>query len=336
MGGLFPQTPASRIGAFVFVGIVVLFFGWIALRINLPQERPAAEPLPAAMRARLVGLPLNANVLVYLGMKEIRASDFWTTFVPDSVKSQPIFADTTSLGRFAKATRYNFVLDTDTAFYAEVNRVGLENRSLGVLIGRFDETRVKAFLASSTDSLRAGDRMAYQIEPRLWMSMVSPTEMVMTSHADVAATYLQPQTDFFTADSVMQPLIDRAQFKSQFWVALGSARWAFGALQGLTTSTQNLSSTGNIRRIEQLALSAKLTDGVEGQTEWIYENRTSAFFAGGLIGIALWVSRNFSGRQTEAQKKLLGAIELTQNLESLMFRASISKSLLDELRQPKP
>lgn len=334
MAGMFPKR-GRGIGALIFVIIVSSLFGYAALIANLPRERPKAEELPAAIRQRLSGLPLNANVLVYLGLKEIRESGFWKTFVPDSLKANWFKDTSTTLGRFASAANLHFVQDIDTALYAEVNRYGMENTFLAVLIGRYDQHQLNRLRQRALDSLTVGGKKAYQLEPMLWYSVLSESEVALASHADAMSNYLQPQADFWATDSTMTPLLERVQYKSHFWVALGSARWAFGAMRGLTSGNQDMQGMGNIRNIRQLVLSLKLTDGLEGQSEWIYENRAAAFFAGGLIGITLWVTKNFSQRQSEGVKKLVGLIDFKQNLEALMFHTTLSKATLQELLQRK-
>ncbi|MFN3386451.1 MAG: hypothetical protein ACK42Y_07660 [Candidatus Thermochlorobacter sp.] len=334
MAGMFPKK-GRGIGALIFVICVSALFGYAALLANLPRERPPADELPASVRMRLSGLPLNANVLVYLGLKEIRQSEFWQTFVPDSLKEKLLADTSTAIGRFANLMQFNFAQDVDTAIYAEVNRYGEINTSLAILIGRFNSARFKHLATTALDSVRSGNKLAYQLDTALWCAKVSENELALSSHADVLANYLQPRADFWTTDSTMTPLIERVQHKSHFWLALGSARWAFGAMRGLTTGNQDMQGMGNIRNIRQLVLSLRLTDGIEGQSEWIYENRAAAFFAGGLIGITLWVTKNFSQRQSESIKRVVGAIEFKQNLEALMFNANLSKAMLEELRQAK-
>lgn len=334
MAGMFPKK-GRGIGALIFVTIVSALFGYAALLANLPRERAKADELPASVRARLSGLPLNANVLAYLGLKEIRQSEFWQTFVPDSLKEKLLADTATAIGRFADLMQFSFAQDVDTAIYAEVNRYGEVNTSLAILIGRFNSARFKQLAATALDSIRTDNSVAYQLAPTLWCAKVSENELAISSHADALANYLQPRADFWATDSTMTPLIERAQHKSHFWLALGSARWAFGAMRGLTTGNQEMQGMGNIRNIRQLVLSLRLTDGIEGQSEWIYENRAAAFFAGGLIGITLWVTKNFSQRQSESIKKVVGAIEFKQNLEALMFQATLSKAMLQELRQTK-
>ncbi len=334
MAGMFPKR-GRGIGALIFVIIISGLFGYAALLANWPRERPEVEPLPPTVRKRLSGLPLNANVVAYLGLKEIRQSEFWQNFVPDSLKEK-LLADTSSpIGRFASMMQISFAQDIDTAIYTEVNRYGEVNVSLAILIGRFNSARLKQLAARALDSIRAGNYLGYQLEPTLWWAKVSENELVLSSHADALANYLQPKADFWATDSTITPLIERAQYKSHFWLALGSARWAFDAMRGLTSGNRDMQGMGNIRNIRQLVLSLKLTDGIEGQSEWIYDSRAAAFFAGGLIGITLWVTKNFSQRQSESIKKLVGTIDFKQNLEALMFHAVLPKTLLEELRQAK-
>ncbi|NTW50550.1 MAG: hypothetical protein HGB19_12635, partial [Chlorobiales bacterium] len=159
------------------------------------------------------------------------------------------------------------------------------------------------------------------------------TEIVMASNADMIESYLAPEKDFFKTDSLMTKLLDRTQYKSHFWMALGEPGWAAGAMQGLTSSNQGLQGMGNLRRVRELVLSIKFTEGLKGQTEWVYENKSSAFFASGLLWIALRVSGSSGTRIAATQKDLLNQISIQQNLESIILHTDLSKEFIERFRQ---
>lgn len=336
----------KRLPAVVFVTIICVFFGAVSLWASLPKWRPPSEPLQPAVKARLMRLPEGTNVLLYLAMSDVRQTGFWKTVVPDSFKTKPLFEDTTGLMRFSQETGFNFLTDSDTLIYAAQSQ--RDDKFLSIITGNFDTAKVNLFLRRRSDNTRrsaftdsaygAGGepRDIYRTDGQLWLTLASPTELVLGSTADVVENYLQPPRDFFERDTLINPLIEKVQYKSHLWLALGSPQWAMGALQGLTSTNRDLKDAGNVKRIKQLALSLQLGDGLTGQTEWIYESNSSAFFAGGLVWFALWVSKNFSARVSEEEKRLIGAVDIQQNLQSLILRADLPNDLIIALRSGRP
>ncbi len=331
-GGIFPNR--NRGCAITFVAVVVLFFGWLALLVNLPASRPEPERLSPYLQKKFEALPLGANVIAFINLHAIRQTDFWQTFLPDSIKSKPLVSDSSTVGKLMRLADFNLTRDADTLIYAAVNRLDAPELTFAVLLASFDTAKAFKALALFAKEQKAISPMhtAFRLDDKQWASFVAPTELVIANDVALIARYVVPTESFFAADTVMKPLLDEVRYKSQVWLALGSTRWAMEALRGLTASSEGLSASGNISKVERLTLCAQFSDGIAVETTWHYDSRTSAFFAGGLVRLAAWVSKQFSQRQSQAIKKILGELMITQNLETLIFEAEIERALLDDLR----
>ncbi|MBC8045031.1 MAG: hypothetical protein IAF08_16450 [Rhizobacter sp.] len=326
----------SKAGPLIVVTVIIAFFGVIAIWATWPKTREASEPLTPYLKSKLARFPKGTNVLLYLGMKDIRTTGFWRDIIPDSTKQTPLFAsDTSALGRFTRETGFNFLTDSDTLIYSAVSG-GMKDEFFSSITGKWDTAQVSLFLKRRSDNARdLGGKTIYRTDPQLWLCLVSPAELIIASRADLIENYVQPTSDFFAADSVMLPLIEKARYKSHLWLALGSPQWAIGALQGLTSSNTELRTAGNVNRIKRLALSVKIAEGLDGQTEWIYDTSSSAFFAGGIVWATTAISENFSARLSPARKKLAGAVRIVQNQNALILNASLPKELIKELQEQK-
>ncbi len=331
-GGIFPNR--NRGCAVTFVVVVTLFFGWLALLVNLPALRPTPESLSPYLQRKLDALPLGTNVIAFINLHAIRQTDFWNTFLPDSIKSKPLVSDSSTVGKLMRLANFNLTRDADTLIYAAVNRLDAPELTFAVLLAALDTAEVFRGLSHVAKEHKAVSPVhtAFRLDEQQWISVISPTELVLANDVSSIERYIAPQESFFAADTVMKPLLDEVRYKSQLWLALGSTRWAMEALRGLTASSQGLSESGNISKVEQLTLCTQFSDGVAIETIWHYDSRTSAFFAGGLVRLAAWVSKQFSQRQSQAIKKILAELKITQNLETLIFEADIERALLDELR----
>ncbi len=331
-GGIFPNR--NRGCAIAFVAVVVLFFGWLALLVNLPASRPEPERLSPYLQKKFEALPLGANVIAFINLHAIRQTDFWQTFLPDSIKSKPLVSDSSTVGKLMRLVDFNLTRDADTLIYAAVNRLDAPELTFIVLLATFDTAKVFKGLPLFAKEKKPISPMhtAFRLDDNQWVSFISPTELVIANDVALIARYVAPTESFFAADTVMKPLLDEVRYKSQVWLALGSTRWAMEALRGLTASSEGLSASGNVSKVERLTLCAQFSDGIAVETIWHYDSRTSAFFAGGLVRLAAWVSKQFSQRQSQAIKKILGELQITQSLETLIFDAEIERALLDDLR----
>lgn len=332
-GGIFPNR--NRGCALAFVAVVTLFFGAIALLINLPASRPAPEPLSERLREKLDAFPLGANVIAFVNLRAIRETEFWKSFLPDSVKSKSFVSDSSAMGRLMRLAEFDLARDADTFIYAAVHRLDAPEQNFALIMATFDTGKIfnaLPLVAKERKSI-APNHVAFRLDDKQWACFAAPTELALSDDASLIERYLAPQESFFAADTVMKPLIDEVRYKSHLWLALGSTRWAMEALRGLTASSEGLSESGNVSKVQRLTLCARFSDGLAIESIWRYDSRTGAFFAGGLVRLAAWVSKRFSQRQSQGVKKILSELTITQNLETLVFEAELSRALLDELRK---
>jgi hypothetical protein len=122
---------------------------------------------------------------------------------------------------------------------------------------------------------------------------------------------------------VSAALIDKAVYKSHLWFALSSPLWTVGALQSLTSGNRDVKSVGNLNKIQQLALSIQFGDGLKGQSEWVYKNRRSAFFASSFLWGTIKLSSNPGTRTSKHAKAFLKHLGVQQNLESVIITADL-------------
>ncbi len=332
-GGLFPKTKANKIAFGIFLGVITACFLSIALWLNWPKERPESEPLPENVRNMISRLPHTTNVLMYVGMDNVRRSEFWKTILPDSVKQSSFISDSSSLSYFAKETDIVLTEDVDTLLYAASSYASPNDTFISILSGRFNPLKIQTFLDSaSTNARQYNSLVIHRIEPKLWFSLKDSTQIILASLADHIEDYLSASNDYFNANPRMAHLLDITHYKSHLWMALGNAGWASGAMRGLTASNSELKNMGNLRQIQQLVLSLKLDEGLKGQTEWIYQSRTSAFFAYGLLWLAVRVSGSEGTRLKTVEKEILNAIEIQQNQESIILRGTFSNELISTFR----
>ncbi len=239
-GGIFPNR--NRGCAITFVVVVTLFFGWLALLVNLPASRPEPEPLSPYLQKKFDALPLGANVIAFINLHAIRQTDFWQTFLPDSIKLKPLVSDSSTVGKLMRVADFNLTRDTDTLIYAAVNRLEAPELTFAVLLASFDTA--KAFngfrLFAKETKMISRTHRAFRLDEKQWASFISPTELVLSNDVSLIERYLAPEESFFAADTVMKPLLDEVRYKSQLWLALGSTRWAMEALRGLTASSEGL------------------------------------------------------------------------------------------------
>jgi hypothetical protein len=333
---LFPKR--GKWGALIFVSLVIAMFGSIAVSVNYPKDRLPAEPLSAELRRKFDKMPEGSNVLFYLNVASVRETNFWKTFLPDSIKNAMASDSGSSdkLSSLSKVAGFDFFRDADELCYSAINTIGVDEQVLAVVYGKFDSVKVKPILRlGAKDSLRSGSHLIYQLDSVNWISFAKSNELLLSKDSKTIQRYLEGNANFFAKDTLMQTLIDKLPYTSQIWLASGSTSWAIGSMQGITKKNEEISVAGNIGKLKYLTISARIDSGIKAETEWIYPSRTSAYFARGIVGFAVYVSEKFSQRQDEAIKKALSAIDVEQNLESLILRADFPRAMLDELKDRK-
>ncbi|MDX2128873.1 MAG: hypothetical protein SFU91_07555 [Chloroherpetonaceae bacterium] len=337
MGGMLPKK--NRYGVLIFVSIISMLFMGVALRINWELERLPCESISPAMYQSLDRLPKGVNLIVFLSLHDIRKTVFWKEIIPDSIKDSRATLGEASLDSLAKSLDFVLLRDLDTLIYAAEAREGYEPDFLLLVSGRLPIEKLSLLLTgfSQKDTLQKtwSDPRITRLKPRLFAAITDEGRLLVSSKTRFAEEYLSGNKSFWESDTLLRPLVETARYKSQMWLVGGVAEWSLAALRGLTSSNQSLAETGNIAKIQKMVISMRFGDGVEGQTEWIYRNRTSAFFAGGLINIAIGVAKLFSSRTTPAQKELLERIVVKQNLEALAFDISLTNKLINDLQSQK-
>jgi hypothetical protein len=324
----------GRTFGLTFVGIVLILGAWVFYIAVAEKPRPPVEPLSASVASTLSRLPAGTNVLLYVGMTDVRASGFWRDVVPDSIKAFNFASDTSALARFEREAGFNFTRDTDTAYYAIID----QDKFLSVIFGRLETARVREHLENTADtsvSVNGGYNL-FRVSPTLWACVTSSgNELVMGSSANLIESYLHPKSDFLKTDTLLVPLLAKTRFKSHLWLNVASPAWAMGALRGLTTTNKDLNESGSISKVAQMSISVQLTDGVKAQTEWIYRKIPNAFFSAGLIRFTIWVAKNFSSRVGTSEKALLNSIDVMSDRQSIVITADVSKDVLQAIRNKR-
>ena len=159
--------------------------------------------------------------------------------------------------------------------------------------------------------------------------------LALTNNKKMLAKFLVPSGSFFKRDSLSVALINKAIYKSHLWFALPSAAWTSGALQSLTSTNEGIKTMGNLNRIQSLALSVKFKDGIEGQSEWIYQSNQAAYFASTFLWGAVKLSEYTGTKKTEQTKELLDRIHIQQNLKSVIIHTDLPIEIFRTDKQNK-
>ena len=269
-------------------------------------------------------LPGTSDALIYAGLKDIRSSRFWQEVIPDSLKEMNWLRTEPGISAVLRETGIDPVRDMDTLIVAFQHQNAKKQKYLGVVRGSLGSKLSSGYLKNkSVHTGTSGGETWYALGDSLWIARPAEREVILANSRPLLEGYLEPATEFLERDSTTAALIDKATFKSHFWFTLSSTYWTLGALQSLTSGNKDMKSLGNINRIRQLALSLKFRDGIEGQTEWIYENRRSAYFASTFLWAAVKLSSAAGTRTTEPVKELLKQLEVMQNLESVIVSTDL-------------
>jgi len=233
-----------------------------------------------------------------------------------------------------KAAKINPAIDIDTLLISFKRHGYKEQDFLGIAWGPFSKKIPESFLKShSTTTETIGGHQCYALDRTLWLCTLSPRKIALANNRKMLQEFLVPTGSFYQRDSLTTTLINKAVYKSDLWFALPSAVWTIGALQSLTSANQDIKSLGNLNSIQNLALSVKFNNGIEGQSEWVYSTRRGAYFASTFLWGAVKLSE-LSGTRTAGQtKQLLKKIEIEQNLESVIIHANLPLELFQHARE---
>ncbi|MEI8101924.1 MAG: hypothetical protein WCG61_00170 [Chlorobium sp.] len=336
-----PQTQkrSLRKGAGLLLTISTLVtagFALTALWVNWEKPRVQPEPLTPSIRTMVDHIPGTSDAIIYIGLKDIRESRLWKEVIPDSLKKAPLFKSKGSLNTMLQVSRINPSQDIDTLLISFKRHGYKEQNFLGIASGAFTEKIPASLLKMVSRRTEViGGRPCYALDSTLWLCPLRPRQVALSNNKKMLQEFLLPTGSFFTRDSLSAALIDKAIYKSHLWFALPSPAWTSGALQSLTSTNQGLKSMGNLNRIQNLALSVKFKDGIEGQSEWGYSTNQAAYFASTFLWGAIKLSELNNTRTTEQTKALLNRIKIQQNLKSVIIHTELPLELFQAAREKK-
>ena len=306
------------------------------LWVNWSKPRLEPEALSPQLKAIVDRIPGKSDALIYIGLKDIRESRLWKEIIPDSLKKAPLFQPKGRLDTILKSSKINPSLDIDTLLISFKRHGYKEQNFLGIASGAFTEKLPESFLrAHSTTTESIGGHQCYNLDRELWICSLGPRRIALSNNKNMLQEFLVPTGSFFQRDSLSAALIDKAIYKSHLWFALPSAAWTAGALQSLTSTNQGIKTMGNLDRIQNLALSVKFNNGIEGQSEWVYKTNQAAYFASTFLWGAVKLSEYTGTKTTEQTKELLDRIQIQQNLKSVIIRTDLPIELFMAAKQKK-
>lgn len=301
------------------------------LWVNWPKTVAEPEALTPELAAVIDRLPGTSDALLYAGLKDIKASLFWKEVMPDSLKEMNWLPLDKTMKAIINETGFVPARDLDTLLVAFQQQNTKRQKYLGILWGAFDGKLTTEYLKKkSIETKQYGNEECYALSDTLWVCRPDDRQLLLANSPQLLRGFLEPERNFLVRDSTTASLIDKAIHKSHTWLTLSSTKWTLGALQSLTSGNKDVKTLGNLNRIRQLALSLKLDDGVEGHTEWIYQNRTSAYFASTFLWGAIKLSGSSGTRTTEPVKALLKKLDVMQNLESVIVKTDLPLSFFKQ------
>ena len=335
-----PEKRSLRKGAGLLLSMSIIgtiCFLLVVLWINWSKPRLQPEPLSLELRSIVDRIPGKSDALIYVGLKDIRESRLWKEIIPDSLKKAPLFKPQGRLDALMRAAKINPSLDIDTLLISFKRHGYKEQNFISVAWGPFSKKLPESFLrTNSTASEKIGGLQCYALDSSLWLCRLGQRKIALSNNKKMLEEFLVPTGSFYKRDSLSVALINKAVYKSHLWFALPSAAWTIGALQSLTSTNEGVKTLGNLKRIQNLALSVRFNNGIEGQSEWVYATRKAAFFASTFLWGAVELSEIEGTRTSEQTIQLLKKIEIQQNLESVIIHTSIPIELFQAAKQNKP
>ena len=320
---------AKKKPSLLLITVILGTIGLVAqlLWVNWPKPVTEPEPLNPELASVINRLPGTSDALIYAGLKDIRGSIFWQKVIPDSLKEMKWLQSDQTLREVISETGIVPARDLDTLLVAFQQQNTKKQKYLGILWGSFSGKLTTDYLRKKSIAIEEfGNEPCYSLSDTLWVCRPGNRHVILANSPQMLRGFLEPEKNFLQRDSTTAALIDKTIYKSHFWFTLSSTNWTLGALQSLTSGNKDVKTLGNLNRIKQLALSLKFDDGVEGQTEWIYQNRTSAYFASTFLWAAIKLSSSSGTRTTEPAKALLKELDVMQNLESVIVKTDLPLS----------
>jgi hypothetical protein len=318
-----PKKKGPKVIATLFV-IGLTGFLLTYLWVNWKKPRVAPEPLSPELTAIIQKMPGISDAMIYVGMKDIRESKFWKEAVPDSIKNSPMLSLGKRTDSLMKSGGINLNSDLDTLLISFQRSGRKQQNYIGLACGPVAHKTSAPFLkAVSLGTTEVAGHQAYRLDSTLWVSPMGANRLAIASSSEMLEKFFKPSGHLFERDSTTASLIGKTPFKSHFWFALSSPQWTGWALQSLTSKNRDTREMGNISRIQRLSMSAKFGDGIDGQSEWVYQDRRAAFFASTFVWGAIELSSMSGSKASPAAKELLNHLKVSQNLESVIITADL-------------
>lgn len=321
-----PKKKGPKVLATIFI-IGMSIFLCAVLWVNWKKPRVQPEPLNPHLSRIIQNMPGSSDAMIYVGLKDIRDSRFWKEAVPDSLKQKAFPGMGPKVDALMKLNGIDPVRDLDTLLISFQRSGRRQQNYIGVAWGEaVAKVPAPALRAASIRTAVVAGRQAYAIDSTLWVCPTGNREMVVASSSDMLEKFLKPSGHLFERDPVTESLIRNTPYKSHFWFTLASPQWTAGALQSITSKNRDVKSVGNLNRIQQIAMSVKIGDGLRGESEWVYRDKQAAFFASSFLWGTIKLSGLSGTRTSESAKELLRHFSVHQNLESVLITADLPLS----------
>lgn len=129
----------------------------VALLITVLLVRHFSSPIDGSAREQFLRfVPADATSVVFIDFDELRSSPFLASLY--SWASHP--AEDSEYAQFVRDTGFNYERDLDKAFLAIVNH-GTSPTALALAEGKFDRTKIEAFLNRSAKPVQQGSLKVY-------------------------------------------------------------------------------------------------------------------------------------------------------------------------------
>jgi hypothetical protein len=323
------QEPKKKGPKFMLTLFIVGLAGFLAtlVWVNWTKPRQKAEPLSPELTAIIQNMPGTSDALVYVGLKDIRQSRFWNEALPDSLKKAVPFSTGKRVDGLMKQRGIDLSKDLDTLLVSFQRSGRKQQNFIGVAWGDFlSKAPASTLEAASLKTADISGHHAYALDSALWVCPMGPRKLAVASSREMLEGFFHPSGHMLERDSVSASMLNRAAYKSHLWFTLSSPQWTAGALQSLTSKNRDVRSVGNLSSLQRLAMSVKFDDGLKGQSEWVYMDRRSAFFASSFLWGTITVAGTSGTRTDEAVKRLLKHVRVHQNLESVVITADLPLS----------
>ena len=318
-----PKKKGPKVMLTVFLVGLAGFLAALAW-INWTKPRQKAEPLSPEIVAVIQDMPGTSDAMVYVGLKDIRQSRFWNEALPDSLKRAVPFSTGKRVDDLMKQRGIDLSRDLDTLLISFQRSGRKQQNFIGVAWGdMLSKAPAGTLQAASLKSAEIAGRHAYALDSALWVCPMGPRKLAVASSPEMLEGFFHPAGHLLERDSVTASMLGRAAYKSHLWFTLSSPQWTAGALQSLTSKNHDVRSVGNLSSLQRLAMSVKFDDGLKGQSEWVYNDRRSAFFASSFLWGTVTVAGAPGTRTGESAKTLLRHIKVHQNLESVVVTADL-------------